>query len=532
MATQWLNENIGKLYMNNTTKSLPNQRKITRNQLIEIAQQEWLEENKLLIQKKAIIGYADITWEVFLTIIPSGTQETSLQSKIIELQERYKNHKERQKIIWLEDEVIVEFNRSHAIVRVGQTFILTQKIDIFGRHDFSLESRQSFITFYEDERIICIDGVERSKAEIWLKSPKRRKYKGIIFDPSTTESDNGYYNLWKGFTRNPQKGNCSKYWQHVYENICNNDEENYQYLRKWLAYIFQKPHIVHTAIALCGSQGVGKNSFVEPLGILLGIHFIALSNISELISNFNDHLKYGILIHANEALWGGYKKDIGTVKAMITEPTCLIEGKGKDRIEMRNFKHVILSSNEDFPVHLDTDDRRFLVLKIAEYHKEDVPYFKAIKDELENGGYEALLYDLLQEDISNFNPRTLTSSSNSFSIKMRSADSSYRYLYEALREGGFSIGKEEGLPVWQTEIPKSSIYEDYVAWCQKNGEDFASNALLGRTINKLIISLEETRPGSAKARIRQYKLPSLDQAREDFCTAFKEKPERIFFDEN
>ncbi len=70
--------------------------------------------------------------------------------------------------------------------------------------------------------------------------------------------------------------------------------------------------------------------------------------------------------------------------------------------------------------------------------------------------YEALLHDLLHEDLKGFNPRKLPSSSASFPIKMRSADSAHRYIYDALNQGGFSIGllPDNDLPVWQEEIPK------------------------------------------------------------------------------
>jgi hypothetical protein len=230
-------------------------------------------------------------------------------------------------------------------------------------------------------------------------------------------------------------------------------------------------------------------------------------------------------------LWGGNKKEIGTVKAMITEPVCLIEGKGKDRIVVRNFKHVMLSSNEDWPVHLDPDDRRFFVLRVSEKCKEDHVYFKAISDELTNGGYEALLYDLLHEDVSTFNPRKLPSNSDSFSIKLRSAESGHRYLYEALIDGGFSIGSdpEQGIPVWQGPIPKDSIYQDYVKWCQKSGEDSVPKSIFFRILRKMIISVEDKRPGG-ESRIRCYMFPSLHQAREDFAKAFKEDPCHIFED--
>ena len=507
------------------------QRKPKRRDLIERAKKEWEEKANQLAEEKEQLGYKDVPYEDFLALSPDDEPGTVKRSKLISLQDQYKEHIQHREHILAEDNVIDEFNKNHAIVHVGQTYILTEKINTLNVPDFSLESRQSLRHFYEEETIICIDSVERPKADLWLKSPRRRKFNGILFDPTTTESKNGYYNLWKGFARQPKKGECPRYWIHVQENICSGNKEQYLYLRKWLAYIFQHPDKVHTALVLCGSQGVGKNSFVEPLGVLLGSHYAPLSSIAELVSNFNYHLKNAVLIHANEALWGGNKKEIGTVKAMITEETCLIEGKGKDRIVVRNFKHLILSSNEEWPVHLDPDDRRFFVLRVGEKYKEDHNYFKALHEELNQGGYEALLYDLLDENISGFDPRQLPSNPDSFSIKMLSTGSAIRYLHDALSEGGFSIG-EDKIPMWQAEIPKDDVYQDYVAWCKKNSEHSVTNALFGKALKRVSFSVKESRPGNEhRNRIRCYKFPSLIQARDEFSRAFKETAERIFDDE-
>jgi phage/plasmid-associated DNA primase len=344
-----------------------------------------------------------------------------------------------------------------------------------------------------------------------------------------TRNSGDYYNIWKGFARTPKQGNCIKYWDHVRDNICNGDEINYRYLRRWLAYVFQRPHVVHTAIVLQGSQGVGKNSFVEPLGVLFGSHYTPLSGIAELISNFNYHLKNAVLIHANEALWGDSHKNIGTLKAMITEELCLIESKGKDRIKVRNFKHVIFSSNEDLPVHMDKDDRRFAVFMVADHQKENHEYFKEIRDELEQGGYEALLYDLLHEDLTGFDPRKIPMTNSSFEIKMRSAQSSHRYLYEVLSSGGFTIGIENSneATVWQSVIEKSLVYNDYSTWCINNGELAQANTLFSKALNKVIVSVTDIRP-SGNSRARCYKFATLRQSQIDFAKSFKVDPSQIF----
>jgi hypothetical protein len=423
-----------------------------------------------------------------------------------------------------ESQVVEELNKIHASICLDQFYILTEKENpVFGGKDFSLESKQSFKNQYENKLAECSDKKMKSKADIWLKSPDRREYKGIIFEPTQSGNVGGYYNLWTGFGRDAAPGDCSLYWKHVKENICSNDPEAYRFVRKWLAYIFQKPDEVHTALVLVGSQGVGKNSFVEPLGVLLGNHYVLLSNISELVSNFNYHLKHAVLIHANEALWGGNRKEVGTLKAMVTEKTCLIEGKGKDRIMVKNFKHVILSSNEDWPVHLDSDDRRFFVVRVSEEHKEDHQYFAAIQKQLEDKGYEALLHDLLNEDLTNFNPRRFPNSNEAFEIKLRSAKTTHQYMYCALNDGCFDVGNASPNGFWPEEpITTETIFQDYCTWCVRNGKkDRAEKDLLIRDIKKLFPSIIDTRPTEEGQRIRKLVFPKLPQARGIFENAYK-----------
>jgi hypothetical protein len=225
-------------------------------------------------------------------------------------------------------------------------------------------------------------------------------------------------------------------------------------------------------------------------------------------------------------LWGGNKKDLGTIKAMITEQKCMIEGKGKDRITMKNFKHLIISSNEDWPVHIDRDDRRFFVLSVSEKHKEDHAYFAAMIQQLEQGGYEALLYDLLHEDLTGFNPRHFPHSVTAFHIKMRSADSVHRYVYAALNDGMFDLDQLEGY--WEEVIVRKNLYKLYTNWCLENGETIVRNNIFGATLKKIIPELEDCRPVIQGKRQYAYRFPSLIKARNVFCTNFKVRNNEAF----
>jgi hypothetical protein len=510
---------------------------------LEARRDAWSAKQTELNTKKENLGYGAIKSEACATMEPNENDGQAKISQLLELQEGLRHQAEERNALWAEEVVVAELNKIHAAIRIEQFYILTEKKDpILGVRDYGLESRASFKSFYENKLVLCPDGAMRSKADIWLKNPLRREYSGIVFDPATSAEmleERGLYNIWKGFARQPKQGDASKYWAHVSENICRSDEASFLYVRKWLAYVFQHPDQVHTALVLCGSQGTGKNSFVNPLGVLLGQHYAPLGNVSELVSHFNSHLKNAVLIHANEAFWGGHKKDISTLKAMITEEWCYIESKGKDQIRVRNHKHIIMSSNEDWPVALDPDDRRFYVLSVSEEHKEDDQYFKAIRYELDNGGYEALLYDLLNEGLAGFDPRKFPSSIEAFDIKIRSAGSAQIYIYEALRDGCFYIGipyeglhdpRAKQIKAWDSTLPKHDVFKDYSTWCRINGYKSEPSNQFGKTLKKILPSAGEARPSVGGRRVWMYTLPELEQARKEFCKLFKET-ERIWANE-
>lgn len=430
-----------------------------------------------------------------------------------------------------DDEAVEELNKKHGAIHTGRFAILTEKLNPSGTMDFTLETKQSFLDTYENQVVRTTKkGRPITKAAIWIKSPNRRTYDGFTFNPSLKPTPwkkgdkASFYNLWKGFTVEPKEGKCSSFKVFVKEIICKNNDIYFPYVWKWLAHLIQHPDELSTGLVLMSNQGTGKNTFVDAIGRLFGSHYLLLASINQLVGNFNAHQKYAVLINANEALWGGNRKEIGAVKAMVTEKLCMIEEKGKDLIVLPNFKHLILMSNEDWPVHLDKDDRRFLVLQVSEDHKEDLPYFKAIHDELNNGGYEALLYELQHVNLEGFTTWTLPQNDEAFEVKLQSAASTEKYIYEVLQVGSFDIGNGTPTTGWPTKTtPKqtNSVYADYTSWCEKNNIRKESKEALGKTIQKLICSTIKERPRENGNRIQIYRFPDLKQARLEFGKAFK-----------
>ena len=170
---------------------------------------------------------------------------------------------EDQKRIAIKNAIVKELNQTLAIVHTSSTYILIEKTET----EFVLDSKSSLLTLYENQTIPELSGKNSkkapTKANIWLQSPYRRSYDRIVFDPKIKGHYGKNYNIWKGFAVKPKAGDCSLFWEHVKNIICNSVEVHYGYIRKWLAHLIQFPWIIGTALVLRGKQGTGKGTFIS-----------------------------------------------------------------------------------------------------------------------------------------------------------------------------------------------------------------------------------------------------------------------------
>jgi hypothetical protein len=423
----------------------------------------------------------------------------------------------------VEMSIVEEMNQTFAIVHTSSTYILIEKSET----EFVLDSKSSFLNLFENQFVpeLSGEGTKRplTKAQVWLKSSHRRTFSAIVFNPKIPGHYDQNFNIWKGFAVKSKKGNCSLFWNHVETNICSGEKAHSNYVKKWLAHLIQKPSIIGTALVLKGRQGTGKGVFVEAIGKLFGPHYAHLSNLDRILGRFNSHLKNAILIHADEALWSGNRKEIGNLKALITESRLFIEGKGKDGYWIENFKHLIVSSNEDCPVPLDPDDRRFFVLNVSDGRKEDHAYFDALCKQLVNGGYEALMHDLLHEDLSEFDPRIMPENFAGFDMKLESGSSVERFIYVSLKEGYWGHAKTTSPENFQSILIRK-FYGYYEAWCEQEKEIPLRKTEVGKKLRALLPNCEvkkEPRSGNLP-RHTLYFFPPLEEFRASFEKFYKQ----------
>jgi Family of unknown function (DUF5906) len=128
--------------------------------------------------------------------------------------------------------------------------------------------------------------------------------------------------------------------------------------------------------------------------------------MKHLTGNFNAHLMDCSLLFADEAYWPGDKSAEGMLKMVITEDGIPIEKKGFDVISVDNALHLIMSGNEDWLAPASMDERRFAAFAVPDTYRGNIDYFKALfKQTFEEGGLEAMLFDLLNLDLQGWHPR-------------------------------------------------------------------------------------------------------------------------------
>jgi hypothetical protein len=188
------------------------------------------------------------------------------------------------------------------------------------------------------------------------------------------------------------------------------------------------------------AQGVGKSRFAEYVGSLIVRHFQTVTHGRHIHGNFNNHLKDTLLLFGDEAVWGGEKSTESVLKQLITEPSMIIEMKGKDAFAVRSYLRLMLATNSEWAAPVSLTDRRYFVLEVSESRRNDYDFFKKLKDEQINGGSEALLQTLMDYDLSDFEVRSIPETPARLDQKFLSMKVVEKWWLEILSNEDFLIG--------------------------------------------------------------------------------------------
>jgi hypothetical protein len=421
-----------------------------------------------------------------------------------------------------EDEAsfVHEMNKTYAVIAgERKAFVLREAENGDGGLDAKLMELNSFKLWTQNLPLVG----KKTAAQIWLTSPDRRQYENLIFAPNETPPKT-QYNLWRGFAGGSVEGDCEVFLDFIKRIICKCDTDKFDYVINWLAFLLQKPNeLPEVALVLMGGQGTGKGTFTRPLLQIAGQHGIELSTVDQLTGRFNSHLADKVFVHANESTWGGNKQYEGALKTLITERNRPVERKGMDIQNLRNCVHLIISSNEEWPVPAAVDDRRFAFFEVSDQRQQDTAYFGQIHRWLDSGGTAYLRHYLEHKDIGDWHPRQRPKGVSGAGVRFASACSVTKWWYQCLEDEvllGSDFGGEFSSTFLDSCVDKSLIYSAYRNHVGNPRERVEGNILI-KKLHKLCRHIRDRRPTDVVTgkRVRQLCFPDATVARTDFTNA-------------
>jgi hypothetical protein len=357
------------------------------------------------------------------------------------------------------DPKLAEMNEKHHVVlHGGKTRVLTWDDDEIypGRKVPVYQTPEDFKAFHSkyshshQVRVAVKDGQGKPTGNTELKTVtvplgawwwghrERRQYDGLTYAPNIdADIVNGKRNLWTGFTVAAVKGRGHvSYLKHLRDNICNCNRKHYDYLIATMARAAQNPEFRgEIGIVYIGKKGTGKNVAVEEFGKLFGTHFWMVTNPEHFTGKFNLHLQHCSILLADECLKPENKVHEQIAKTLVTGQTIMIEPKGVNAYQVKNFLHVFICTNSRWAIPATADERRWFILNVRENHIKDFPYFKKICDDMEAGGRANLLHYLLNLDISKFEIRDVPETDAMLEQQERTRNGIELLVEEWCREG-------------------------------------------------------------------------------------------------
>ena len=359
---------------------------------------------------------------------------------------------------------IEEMNEQFFIVGLGSSV----RIGRFHKGNLLTLSQRDFDLLYAGQ-VVDVEDKQVPLAKIWLNNTGKEVFQTVVFAPGE-EVDPETLNLWSGFDLEPSaKGTCDRFLEYMREIVCAGDESNFKWLWNWCAHLFQNPNEKPgTVPVLRGPTGTGKSFFTDALRTIIGKrHSLKISQRNQLVGRFNSHLANKLLVVAEEVTWGGNREMEATLRDFVTAPQLPVEGKGLDLYEVDSYHRLVIISNERWVVHAQDNERRYVILDISPARQKDLKYFRALDQELTHGGYERLMYLLMQHPVNREMALTRHDTAGAHEQQIHSLSPIDRWWFEVLDRG--EIIKGQGWPrtiessklaaAFRMKYPKAAEYE-------------------------------------------------------------------------
>jgi len=370
------------------------------------------------------------------------------------------------------------FTQTVCKVTVSNQFYAIKRLDDYGFIEWQFCKKSPFM----DGECVYIRDKETEgeyKPRILdkiLKETDLKWYEGICFDPKNLPRNSNKLNLFTGFDTEPyhkkvEDSEIKIFLDHIKDVLANGNEESYQYQLKWHAHLLQRPgQKIKTALLLQSEkQQVGKSIFSENIiKKLIGEKYIVVcKNAGELVEKFNYYFLNKLMVILDEACTttnSNDKKEANQLKNRITQTDIMIEIKNGPKWKDTDHCNYIFLSNEENPVSIEYNDKRFACFEVSEHRCLDKPYFDALSQAFDNKKMcKKLMRYLMDIDLTEWNPQIMPETEFRIHLRNRNRNIVDLFLINAKN------GEIPDLNIFQFN-KTNDLYISFINWCMQNRE--------------------------------------------------------------
>lgn len=277
------------------------------------------------------------------------------------------------------EEMREEFNKHNC--KVGDEFIFSTETDMYEY------SRTGFQTFHEELKYYDPDAKGEDKmvsfTKRWFEDPEKSRYLRKDNYPKAELCPKDTLNMWRPYPVSlirksidlprVQKG-FGYFMKHI-EVLCAFEEKCYDFVRMWIAQMFQYPEHKSCEVVFISKEGAGKGLFLEFFKTIMGYKRVweCTDPQRDLFGQFNGNMRDAVLVIFQEANKSGFYNANDKKKALITDNVININEKGVKKYPMRSYHRFMTFTNN--PIPIVPNKRRDVIIRSSDEMIGDKEYF-------------------------------------------------------------------------------------------------------------------------------------------------------------
>ncbi len=225
-----------------------------------------------------------------------------------------------------------------------------------------------------------------------------KRWDGTAFAPYPAEIGLATYNLFRGFTVEPEPGDCDALKAFIRDVICAGDTEDFKWLWHWMAHLVQRPgEKPKTALVIWGEGGIGKGTFGHLLRSLVHPYGTTFGDADAVVGRWSGQRHaMNLVCVSEEAVFSGDRRVANALKHKVDHEECDVEVKNIQPITMPSFTRYVFDSNHPDAINIEGNgsERRYFVRRVSNRQKGNISYFKMLRKEIEGASLRALFHEL------------------------------------------------------------------------------------------------------------------------------------------